>query len=50
LKKNLFVTVELWLQRSQQRKQLAQLDKYQLDDIGLTVEMAAKEASKPFWE
>ena len=48
--KYLFTTIALWLQRAQQRKQLTQLDKYQLDDLGLTAKMVAKESAKPFWK
>ena len=47
---NLFDTLGIWMQRSQQRKHLAQLDKHLLDDIGLTDEMVAKEVAKPFWK
>lgn len=50
VKKELFATMSLWLQRSQQRKQLTRLDQYQRDDIGLTAEMIAKEVAKPFWK
>jgi uncharacterized protein YjiS (DUF1127 family) len=45
----IFNTVALWMQRSKQRKNLAQLDKHLLDDIGLTEDMVAKEIAKPFW-
>ena len=47
---SLFKTVNIWMQRSRQRKQLAHLDKHLLDDIGLTKEMVAKEIIKPFWK
>ena len=43
-------TVDIWMQRSRQRKQLARLDKHLLEDIGLTKEMATKEIKKPFWK
>ena len=43
-------TVNIWMQRSRQRKQLSQLDSHLLKDIGLTEEMAAKEIAKPFWK
>jgi uncharacterized protein YjiS (DUF1127 family) len=42
--------VNAWIQRSRQRKQLAQLDKHLLDDLGLTKEMVKNEISKPFWK
>ena len=47
---NWFDTLSLWAQRSRQRKQLAQLDKHLLKDIGLTEKMVAKEVAKPFWK
>ena len=49
-RRNLFDTLGVWVQRSRQRKHLAQLDQHLLDDIGLTEEMAAKEVAKPFWK
>ena len=45
----LLKTLDTWAQRSRQRKQLAQLDKYLLEDVGLTDEMVRKEIAKPFW-
>lgn len=47
---SLFSTLNIWMQRSRQRKQLAQLDQHLLDDIGLSAEMVAKEIAKPFWK
>jgi uncharacterized protein YjiS (DUF1127 family) len=47
---NLFDTLGIWVQRSRQRKHLAQLDKHLLNDIGLTEAMVAKEIAKPFWK
>ncbi|MCK5918035.1 MAG: DUF1127 domain-containing protein [Cocleimonas sp.] len=49
-KENLFSRVDVWIQRSRQRKQLAQLSQHLLNDIGLTEEMVAKEIAKPFWK
>ena len=46
---SLFATLTMWIQRSRQRKQLAQLDQHLLDDIGLSAELAAREIAKPFW-
>ena len=46
----LLKTVDIWLQRSRQRRQLSQLDRHLLKDIGLTEEMVAKEIAKPFWK
>ena len=41
--------INMWAQRSRQRKQLALLEQHMLDDIGLSQEMVAKEIAKPFW-
>jgi uncharacterized protein YjiS (DUF1127 family) len=38
-----------WLERSRQRRQLAELNDYMLRDIGLTRLDAWAEAEKPFW-
>jgi uncharacterized protein YjiS (DUF1127 family) len=38
-----------WLERSRQRRQLAELNDYMLRDIGLTRVDAWNEAEKPFW-
>jgi uncharacterized protein YjiS (DUF1127 family) len=48
--KKWLTTVNTWIQRSHQRKQLARLDKRLLEDIGLTEEIVAKEIAKPFWK
>jgi uncharacterized protein YjiS (DUF1127 family) len=39
----------VWLERSRQRRQLAQLSDHMLRDIGLTRADAWHEAEKPFW-
>ena len=39
----------LWMERADQRRQLARLDSHLLKDIGVTRPEAAREASKPFW-
>jgi uncharacterized protein YjiS (DUF1127 family) len=39
----------VWLDRSRQRRQLAQLSDHMLRDIGLTRADAWAEAEKPFW-
>jgi uncharacterized protein YjiS (DUF1127 family) len=39
----------VWLERSRQRRQLAQLSNHMLRDIGLTRADAWLEAEKPFW-
>jgi len=41
--------VSTWLQRSHQRRALAELDDRMLRDIGLTRLQAQREAAKPFW-
>lgn len=38
-----------WVQRSRQRRELAELDDRLLRDIGLTRSQARREAAKPFW-
>ena len=38
-----------WLQRARQRRQLLQLTREQLDDIGVSVREAEAEAAKPMW-
>jgi uncharacterized protein YjiS (DUF1127 family) len=38
-----------WLERSRQRRQLAELSDYMLRDIGVTRVDAWAEAEKPFW-
>jgi uncharacterized protein YjiS (DUF1127 family) len=40
----------LWRGRQRQRRQLARLDRHQLDDIGLTPFEANREIRKPFWQ
>ena len=39
----------LWNSRSLQRRQLARLSTEQLLDIGITLDSALAESSKPFW-
>lgn len=42
-------SLQLWYERSRQRRRLAQLDGRLLQDIGIDRVAAIKEASKPFW-
>lgn len=42
--------LHLWMARSHQRKQLAQLKAHELKDIGLDWESARAEIEKPFWK
>jgi uncharacterized protein YjiS (DUF1127 family) len=39
----------MWLERSRQRRALAELDERLLRDIGVTSAQASREAAKPFW-
>jgi uncharacterized protein YjiS (DUF1127 family) len=41
--------IKTWLQRSRQRRALAELDDRILCDIGVTRSQAQREAAKPFW-
>ena len=41
--------INMWMNRSRQRKVLAKLDNRMLDDIGITYSQAKKEFSEPFW-
>ena len=43
-------TVKTWAMRSRSRRQLAELDDFLLDDIGLTKTQVARESDKPFWQ
>jgi uncharacterized protein YjiS (DUF1127 family) len=42
--------VWFWMERSRQRRALAQLDDYRLRDIGLTRDEARRECANPFWK
>jgi uncharacterized protein YjiS (DUF1127 family) len=43
-------TVLLWMERSRQRRALAELDDRLLRDIGLTRDEARRECANPFWK
>jgi len=43
-------TMQLWIERHQQRKVLAKLEAYQLRDLGLEYDEVAAELAKPFWK
>jgi len=45
-----FSTLQLWLDKSRQRQQLAQLDARQLSDLGLDRDRVKMEVAKPFWQ
>ncbi len=42
-------SLQLWYERTRQRRHLAQLDERLLGDIGIDRIAAMKEVSKPFW-
>lgn len=46
---SLALTVAAWELRHRTRKQLAQMPKHMLQDIGLSESHADREAEKPFW-
>ncbi|MEO1492547.1 MAG: DUF1127 domain-containing protein [Pseudomonadota bacterium] len=39
-----------WIAISQERTQLADLDRRMLDDIGMTEAEAMRESARPFWD
>lgn len=41
--------IPVWISRHRQRKALAELNDYLLDDIGVSYDAALREAAKPFW-
>ena len=45
----LVATFRGWLQTGEQRKQLLELEEYELKDIGITREQALREAAKRPW-
>lgn len=47
---DILATVSNWASIARQRHALAQLDSDALADLGLTREMAEKEAQRPFWD
>jgi len=42
-------TSDIWIERLQQRRELAELDSRMLDDIGLDKAAVERELAKPFW-
>lgn len=42
--------LQVWIDRRLQRQALAALDDRLLDDVGLSLEQARREAAKPFWK
>jgi len=47
--RRLIKTIKFWIERSRQRKHLANLDSRMLKDIGITRTEANAELAKPFW-
>lgn len=47
---NITQTLEVWRERSRQRRHLAALSAEQLDDIGITAGEARAESTKPRWQ
>lgn len=47
---DLIKTLQVWLDRHHQRKQLASMDDGQLFDLGLTRKQVEVEIKKPFWK
>ncbi len=43
-------TLQIWRERSRQRKALTQLSPYLLKDIGVSRSDAMNEVQKPFWK
>lgn len=39
----------MWMMQRRTRMQLSELDAYMLDDIGVTMAQARREADRPFW-
>lgn len=48
-KGNLIQRATLWAHLWRSRRSLARLERDLLEDLGLTVRIADREASKPFW-
>lgn len=42
-------TSDIWIERLQQRRELAELDSRMLEDIGLDKAAVERELAKPFW-
>lgn len=47
---SIFDTIALWRERARQRRALAILPDYMLNDIGVSRIEAWREAEKPFWQ
>jgi len=41
--------LQVWYERARQRRQLAHLSDWQLNDLGISRSAAQDEAGKPFW-
>ena len=49
LRQRLVLTLVVWQQRAQARRDLAQMDARSLRDIGISPAAAAYESGQPFW-
>lgn len=47
---DILALARVWYGRARQRRQLKQLSKWQLDDLGISQNQARQEAAKPFWQ
>jgi len=45
----LFAPLRSWLRRARQRRELAELNDTQLNDVGLSRHIVKREVEKPFW-
>ena len=50
LRQRLVLTLAVWRQRGQARRDLARMDARSLRDIGISPAAAAYESGKPFWQ
>jgi uncharacterized protein YjiS (DUF1127 family) len=49
LRQRIGLTLSLWRQRTEMRRQLAEMDSRSLRDVGISPAAAAYESGKPFW-
>jgi uncharacterized protein YjiS (DUF1127 family) len=49
LRQRIGLTLSLWRQRTEMRRQLAEMDSRSLRDVGIPPAAAAYESGKPFW-
>lgn len=46
----IFFMFRLWHTRAVQRRQLAELEEWRRQDVGLSADQIKKEVAKPFWQ